>query len=232
MLNKKRCHLYVLIIISYLKLQEKLAILDKTIVLITCTSVWHSRGRIMWTRILVPTSKFELGVFGWAMASRKVVVRVLVCGKDKSHLVEQLFFLEKLLAPYPTCQPPIRLTSLGHDHNEAARGGALTRGELPGAGSWPWLDLKMATGTYPMGTGHPYPHPPDQNLTRRVTRTRSRVENSFHTRTRWVILTRRVILTRQYTRVHTPKYNSFQQNKSTIEQQNRNMGWWRSEDED
>ena len=80
--------------------------------------------------------------------------------------------------------------------------------------------LKMATGTYPMSTGHPYPHPPDQNLTRRVTRTRRRVENSFHTRTR------RVILTRQYTRVHTPKYNSFQQNKSIIEQQNRNMGWW------
>jgi len=50
--------------------------------------------------------------------------------------------------------------------------------------------VKMATGTYPMGTGHPYPHPPDQNLTRRVTHTRRRVENSFHTRTRWVILTR------------------------------------------
>jgi len=77
------------------------------------------------------------------MASRKVVVRVLVCGKDKSHLVEQLFILEKLLAPDPTCQPPIRLTSLGRDHNEAARGGALTRGELPGAGSWPWLDLSI-----------------------------------------------------------------------------------------
>ena len=77
------------------------------------------------------------------MASRKVVVRVLVCGKDKSHLVEQLFLLEKLLAPDPTCQPPIRLTSLGRDHNEAARGGALTRGELPEAGSWPWLDLSI-----------------------------------------------------------------------------------------
>ncbi|CAD6251618.1 unnamed protein product [Miscanthus lutarioriparius] len=77
------------------------------------------------------------------MASRKVVVRVLVYGKDKSHLVEQLFILEKLLAPDPTCQPPIRLTSLGRDHNEAARGGALTRGELPGAGSWPWLDLSI-----------------------------------------------------------------------------------------
>jgi len=74
------------------------------------------------------------------MASQKVVV---VCGKDKSHLVEQLFLLEKLLAPDPTCQPPIRLTSLGCDHNEAARGGALTRGELPGAGSWPWLDLSI-----------------------------------------------------------------------------------------
>jgi hypothetical protein len=88
---------------------------------------------------------------------------------------------------------------------------------------WWLMWVKMATGTYPMGTGHPYLHPPDQNLTRRVTRTRRRVENSFHTRTRRVILTRRVTHTRQYTRVHTPKYNSFQQNKSTIEQQNRNI---------
>ena len=83
--------------------------------------------------------------------------------------------------------------------------------------------FKMATGTYPMGTGHSYPHPSDQNLTHRVTRIHIRVENSFHTRTRRVILTRRVTHTQQYTRVHTPKYNSFQQNKSTIEQQNRNI---------
>ena len=33
-------------------------------------------------------------------------------------------------------------------------GGEQTR---PGALS----GLKMATGMYPMGTGHPYPHPPD-----------------------------------------------------------------------
>jgi hypothetical protein len=32
------------------------------------------------------------------------------------------------------------------------------------------LEVEMATGTYPTGSAHPYPHP--QNFTRRVTRTR------------------------------------------------------------
>jgi len=75
------------------------------------------------------------------------------------------------------------------------------------------LCVKMVTGTYPMGTGHPYPHPPDQNLTRRVTRTRRRVENSFHTRTRRVILTRRVTRTQQYTRVQAHRAISSIKNK-------------------
>jgi len=61
------------------------------------------------------------------------------------------------------------------------------------------LCIGMATGTYPMGTCHPYPHPPSQNLFHRVTRESRRVRNSFHTRTRRVILTRRVFHTRKYT---------------------------------
>jgi hypothetical protein len=39
-----------------------------------------------------------------------------------------------------------------------------------------WLYIKMATGTYPMGSAHPYPYPHPQNFTRRVTRTRMRVK--------------------------------------------------------
>jgi hypothetical protein len=60
--------------------------------------------------------------------------------------------------------------------------------------------VNLATGTYPMGTGNPYPHPPSQNLTRRDTRESRRVRNSFHSRTWRIILTRRVTHTRDYTR--------------------------------
>ena len=44
----------------------------------------------------------------------------------------------------------------------------------------------MATGTYPSGIGHPYPYPLELSFTRRVTRTRIRVEKCFHTRTQRV----------------------------------------------
>jgi hypothetical protein len=33
-----------------------------------------------------------------------------------------------------------------------------------------WSEVKMGTGTYPMGTDHPCPHPPGQNLFHWVTR--------------------------------------------------------------
>jgi len=49
-------------------------------------------------------------------------------------------------------------------------------------------------------SGHPFPHPPELNSTRRVTRIRSRVGKCFHTRTRRVICTRRVTRTRKHTR--------------------------------
>lgn len=60
--------------------------------------------------------------------------------------------------------------------------------------------LKMATGMYPTGSSHPYPYPLGLNFTRWVTRTRTRVEKYFHSRTRWVICTRRVTHTRKHTR--------------------------------
>jgi len=56
----------------------------------------------------------------------------------------------------------------------------------------------MATGMYPMGTGHPYPHSLDQNIFHRITRESRRVRNSFRTR--------------KYTRIQQ-KYNNFQQVK-------------------
>jgi hypothetical protein len=47
-------------------------------------------------------------------------------------------------------------------------------------GAW----LKMATGTYPTGSGHPHPHPHPPSCTRRVTRNRTRVGKCAHTRIR------------------------------------------------
>jgi hypothetical protein len=44
--------------------------------------------------------------------------------------------------------------------------------------------MEMATGTYPTGSGHPYRHPHPPLCTRRVTRTRTRVEKCSCTRTR------------------------------------------------
>ena len=43
--------------------------------------------------------------------------------------------------------------------------------------------LEMAMGTYPTGSGHPYPYALELSFTRRVTRTRTRVGKRFHTRT-------------------------------------------------
>jgi hypothetical protein len=39
----------------------------------------------------------------------------------------------------------------------------------------PWPRLTMATGTYPMGSAHPYPYPLGLSFTRRVTRECTRV---------------------------------------------------------
>ena len=61
-------------------------------------------------------------------------------------------------------------------------------------------EVKMATGMYPTGSSHPYSYPLGLNFTRWVTHTRTRVEKYFHTRTRWVICTRRVTHTRKDTR--------------------------------
>jgi hypothetical protein len=44
--------------------------------------------------------------------------------------------------------------------------------------------LEMATSTYPTGSGHPHPHLHPPLCTRRVTRTRTRVEKCSRTRTR------------------------------------------------
>jgi hypothetical protein len=86
--------------------------------------------------------------------------------------------------------PKRRLISYGGCHTHACRGDpdaqhpghALSPRRCLGDASKTMI--MMATGTYPTGSGHPYPHPP--LCTRRVTRTRTRtrVEKCSRTRTR------------------------------------------------